>query len=205
MLAHAGPNLSLPDSILLWLFCLGIDINVDLCLDTTVGGRFTHNPMIEQVKYLQNFVENYTFPVMRTRILQAKVMSSVEESSLVESKLVPSLDSTNEPSPEPRTPKERVIYPSEFAIEFGDFDNTSKYFGHKKLTRPSKEVSPKIEPSKEWLLVVKCSSKAIQILSPSMTMPRSLRGTNIEALHNPTVGLASCQNFQQKIFWATYR
>ena len=77
-------------------------------------------------------------------------MSSVEESSLVESKHVASLDSTHEPSPGPHTPKERFIHPSEFPIEFEDFGNTSKYFGHKKLTHPSEEVFPKIEPSKEW-------------------------------------------------------
>jgi hypothetical protein len=58
---------------------------------------------------------------------------------------------------------------------------------HKKLAHPSEEVPPKIKPSKEWLLEVKRSSKAIQILSPSTTMPYSLRGTNIEALHNPIV------------------
>ena len=34
---------------------------------------------------------------------------------------------------------------------------------------------------------VKRSSEAIQILSPSITMPYSLRGTIVEALHNPTV------------------
>jgi hypothetical protein len=69
-------------------------------------------------------------------------MSSVEESSLVESKHVASLDSTHEPSSKSRAPKERLIHPSEFLIEFGDFGNTSKYFGHKKPTRPSEEVSP---------------------------------------------------------------
>jgi hypothetical protein len=74
-------------------------------------------------------------------------MLSVEESSLIESKLVPSLDSIDEPSPEPQTPKERVIYPSEFPIEFEDCGNTSKYYGHEKLTRPSMEGSLKIEPS----------------------------------------------------------
>ena len=114
-------------------------------------------------------------------------MSSVEESSLVKSKHVASLDSTHELSPEPRTPKETLIHPSEFPIEFGDYGNTLKYFGHEKLTCPSKEVSPKIEPSKEWLLEVKHSSEAIQILSPSTTIPCSLRGTNIEALYNPIV------------------
>jgi hypothetical protein len=44
-----------------------------------------------------------------------------------------------------------------------------------------------VKPSKEWLIEVKCSSEAIQILSPSTALPCSLRGTNIEALHNPIV------------------
>ena len=98
-------------------------------------------------------------------------MSSVEESSLVESKPIPSLDSTREPSPEPQTPKERLIHPSEFLIEFEDYGNTSKYLWHEKHI---KEVSPKAEPSKELLIEVKRSSEAILILSPSTTIPCSL-------------------------------
>ena len=74
-------------------------------------------------------------------------------------------------------------------IEFKDYGNTSKLSWHEKHT---KEVSPIVEPSKEWLMEVKCSSEAIQILSPSMTIPCSLRGTNIDALHNPQLGLVSC-------------
>jgi hypothetical protein len=81
-------------------------------------------------------------------------MSSVEESSLVESQLVP----TYELPPEPQTSKERVIHPLEFLIEFKDYGNTLKISRHEKLT---KEVSPRLEPSKEWLMEVKCSSKAI--------------------------------------------
>ena len=88
-------------------------------------------------------------------------MSSVEESSLVESKLIPFLGSTHEPTTEPRTPKERVIHPLEFPIEFRDYGNTLKYHGHEKLTLPSKEDSPRVNPSKEWLMEVKCSSEAI--------------------------------------------
>jgi hypothetical protein len=91
-----------------------------------------------------------------------------------------------------------VIYPSEFPIEFRDFGNTSKYFGHEKFTCPSKEVSTRIEPSKEWLLEVKRSSEAIQILSPSMTMPCSIRETNIEDLHNPTIGTSIMSEFLAK-------
>ena len=50
-------------------------------------------------------------------------MSSFEEPSSAESKPISSipLDSTHEPSPEPQTPKERVIHPSEFPIKFEDY------------------------------------------------------------------------------------
>jgi hypothetical protein len=45
---------------------------------------------------------------------------------------------------------------------------------------------------------VKRSSEAIQILSPSTDMPCSLRGTNIEALHNPIVGTSIMSEFLAK-------
>jgi len=85
-------------------------------------------------------------------------MSSVKESSSIKTKHIPSLGLTHEPSPEPRTPKERVIHPSEFPIEFKDYGNTSKLSFHKKST---KEVSPRVKLSKEWLMEMKCSSEAI--------------------------------------------
>ena len=109
---------------------------------------------MEQVKFLENFLESYTSPVMRNRTLQAKVMSSVEESSLVESKTVASLDSIYKASPEPWTPTETLINPSEFPIEFEDYGNTSKHFWH----NPQDEVSFKVELLKEWLMEVKHSS-----------------------------------------------
>jgi hypothetical protein len=154
--------------------------------------------MMEQVKFLENFIDKHASSIIRTKPLHAKVMSSVEESSLVESKHEASLDSTYEPSPKPRTPKETMLHHSKFPIEFGDYGNTLKYFGHEKLSCPSKEVSPKVKPSKEGLLKVKRSSKAIQILSPSMTIPCSLRGTNIEALHNPIVKTSIMSEFLAK-------
>jgi len=174
---------------------LGIDIDADVSLDMTAGGRFTHEPMTEQIKFLENFIDSHTSFVIRTKPLHAKVMLSVEESSLVESKPIPSLDSTYEPSPEPRTPKERVLHPSEFPIKFKDYANTSKLSRHKKHT---KEVSPRVEPSKEWLMEVKRSSEAIQIVSPSTTIPCSLRGTNIESLHNHIVRTSIMSKFLAK-------
>ena len=112
-------------------------------------------------------------------------MSSVEESSSSESKPVAYLDSTHESSPKPRTPKERVLHPSEFPIKFKDYGNTSKISWHEKHT---KEVSPRLKRSFE----------AIQILSPSTAIPCSLRGTNIEALQHPTVGTSIMSEFLAK-------
>ena len=69
-------------------------------------------------------------------------MLSVEESSSIESKHMPSLGSTHEPSPEPRTLKERVLHPSEFPIKLEDYGNTLKLSWHEEHT---KEVSPRVE------------------------------------------------------------
>jgi hypothetical protein len=140
---------------------------------------------------------------MKTRTHQEKVMSSVDESPSVESKHIAFLDSTHEPSPEPRTPKERLIHLSEFPTEFQDYGNTSKLFRHEKHLHPP-EVPPKVEPSKEWLMEVKHSFEAIRILLPSVAMPCSLKGTVVEALHNSTVGTSIMSEFPlRKIFWAT--
>ena len=38
MLIQAGPDLSLPDDVILRLFYSGLDIDADLCLDVTTGG-----------------------------------------------------------------------------------------------------------------------------------------------------------------------
>jgi hypothetical protein len=48
MLLYANLDLSLPDGMSLCLFCMGLDIDADLCLDMTTGDRFTHKTMMEQ-------------------------------------------------------------------------------------------------------------------------------------------------------------
>ena len=146
-------------------------MDADLCLDVIVGGWFTYKPMMEQVKFLENFLKRHTSSVMKTRTTQAKVMLSVEKSALVESKPITSLGSTHVPLPEPQTLKETIIHPSEFSIKFEDYGNTSKLSWHEKHT---KDVSPRTKPSKEWLMELKRSSKAIQILSPSTAMLKAL-------------------------------
>jgi hypothetical protein len=76
MLLHAIPNFSLPDGVILHLFCTGLDIDADLCLDMIAGGRFTHKTMMEQVEFLEHFITIQTSSVIRTEPLQPKVMSS---------------------------------------------------------------------------------------------------------------------------------
>jgi hypothetical protein len=98
-LIHAGPDSSLPDGVILSLFCLGLDIDADLCLDVTARGRFTHKTMTEQVEFLKDFIAKHTSFVIGIKPLQVKVMMSVEESSSVETKHIPSLGSTYEPHP----------------------------------------------------------------------------------------------------------
>jgi hypothetical protein len=134
-LTHGSPDLSLPDGVILRLFCSGLDIDADLCLDVTTGGWFTHKTMMEQVEFLEHFIAKHTSSVTRTKPLQAKVMSSVEESSFVESKPIPSLGLTYEPSLESRAPKKTMLHPSEFSIKFEDYGNTSKISQHEKRTK----------------------------------------------------------------------
>jgi hypothetical protein len=82
--------------------------------------------MTEQVTFLKRYIDRHTSFVIRTKPLQAKAMSSFEEPSLAEAKPISPLDLTHQPSPEPRTPKEGVIHPSEVPIEFEDYGNTWK-------------------------------------------------------------------------------
>ena len=141
MLIHAGQDLSLPDSVLLHLFCSGLDIEAALYLDMTSEGSFTHKTMAEQKKILAHILEKHASSIVEPKPFQKKGMSSFEGPSLVRSKSIPSLGLTYEPSPKPRTPKETMLYPSEFPIEFEDYGNTSKYRGHEKFTLPSEEYS----------------------------------------------------------------
>jgi hypothetical protein len=79
---------------------------------------------MEQVEFLERFIAKHASSILNPRTLQAKVMSSIEESSFVESNHIPSIGLTYEPPPEPRIPKETMLHPLEFPIEFKDFSNT---------------------------------------------------------------------------------
>jgi hypothetical protein len=67
MLIHVGPDLSLPNVMILCLFCLGLDIDVDLSLDMTAAGHFTRKPMTKEVEFLENFIDRHTSSIIRTK------------------------------------------------------------------------------------------------------------------------------------------
>jgi hypothetical protein len=68
-LIHVDPDLSLPDGMILHLFCVGLDIATDLCLDVNARGWFTHKTMTQQVEFLENFIDKHTSSVIRTKSL----------------------------------------------------------------------------------------------------------------------------------------
>jgi hypothetical protein len=77
------------------------------------------------IEFHERFIAKHISSIIRTKLLQVKVMSSVESSS-VETKHMPFPGSTHEPPPKPQTLKEKVLHPSEFPIKFKDYGNTSK-------------------------------------------------------------------------------
>jgi hypothetical protein len=68
-LLHDGPDLSLPDGVILHLFYSGHDIDADLCLDVTTGSRFTLKTMTEQVEFIEHFIAKHAFSIMNPRSL----------------------------------------------------------------------------------------------------------------------------------------
>jgi hypothetical protein len=135
-LTHAGPELSIPDHVLLQHFWLGLSKEFALQLDITVGGSFTHITTAEGEALLECILENASF----TESLPVVEPSSHEEVPLIESAPLPLTypDSSLEPSPELETMEEDL---------FDDFENISNYF-HRK--RPPVPVGPTKPLDKCW-------------------------------------------------------
>jgi hypothetical protein len=131
--------------MLLQHFYLGLSKELALYLDITARGLFTCETPAEGRKVLDHILEN-TFFVCETETLKAEAETHHEEALATESesKELPYLDSTPKSSPEPQTPKEEEIQPSEFLysfeeVIFEDYGNTSNYFYAK---RPLIPVTP---------------------------------------------------------------
>ena len=104
-LTQSGPNLSLPEHVLLQHFRLGLTKEAALYLDITTGGSFAHKTPTEGREILDRILENTSFFEPINEPTPEESMSSQEEPSTDESKSLSltSSDSPVETSPEPRT------------------------------------------------------------------------------------------------------
>jgi len=93
-----------------------------LKLDFAAGGSFAQTTPAEGRGILDSFLENSSFPTNQGEPRRKESASSHESLSTIESELssFTSHYSSVEPSPEPRTPKEEEIQPSEFSSRFKD-------------------------------------------------------------------------------------
>ena len=107
------------DDVSLHIFCAGLDMATALDLNIAAGGSFAFKTLLEAKKIMDHILEKHTSSTAVSKPLHEKAMSFVEESSSVESNLIPSpsIYLFVKPPPEPQAPKEEVILrPSEFPI-----------------------------------------------------------------------------------------
>ena len=196
-LLASSPDLSIFEDVLLNIFCSDIDMESALKLDNTTGGSFAHLTPAEGREILDNFLRNSSFPTDQGEPRRKESTSSHESLSTIESELssFTSQYSSVEPSPEPQTPKEEEIQPSEFSSRFkddpsGNTQNTSNYFRHNKPTE-SLCLYKTIDgfsghtPAIDWSKEARRTSEAIRISPTSMTIPCFMKGNAVEALHDP--------------------
>jgi hypothetical protein len=108
-----------------------------------------------------------------------------------------SRDSSVDPSPGPRTPKEEEIQPSEFSPRFEDnlLWNIRKTLNHLMHEKPTTsfclyETLDEVFHHAtiiDWSKEVKHTSEAIRISSTSTTIHCTMRGNAVEALHDPAI------------------
>jgi hypothetical protein len=100
LLMKSGPNLSLPEHVLLQHFCLGLTKEAALYLDITSGGSFAHKTPAEGREILDLILENTSFFEATTEPTPEESTSRPEEISTVESEPIhsPSVDSAVETS-----------------------------------------------------------------------------------------------------------
>ena len=136
LLVKSGPDLSLPEHLLLQHFYAGLDKEYAHHLDLTSGGSFVHLTPTESREVLDKILDRTSFICIHEPVPTEPEMHQAEpleiESEPPESL---SVDSTYETAPEHKSEisEEEDPLPPEFlqSIEpdiFEDFGNTSRYF-----------------------------------------------------------------------------
>ena len=109
--------MSIPDEVSLEVFYSGLDMETTLELGIASGEWFAHTTPKEGRDILDSFLEDSFFATDHSEPRREESASSHE--SLSTPKSEPSSPTSQylcvEPSPEPRTPKEEEIQPSEFS------------------------------------------------------------------------------------------
>ena len=195
-LLASSPDLSIPEDVSLGIFCSGLDMKSSLKLDIAAGDSFAQTTPAEVRAILDDFLGNSSFPTNQREPRRVESVSSHESLSTIESEhsSFTSQYSSVEPSPEPRTPKEEEIHPSEFSSRFEDdpsenIRNTSNLRHEKSMESLCPyETLDKIfrhTPTMDWSKEAKRASEAIRISPTSATITCSVKGKIVEALHDP--------------------
>src|SRR6185312_3896853 len=167
------PDMSIPDKISLEVFYLCLDMETALELDDASGGWFAHTTPEEGRDILDSFLEDSFFATDHSEPHREESASSHESISTPESEPSSSTSqySSVDPSPEPRTPEEEEIQPSEFSSRFEDdpSENIQNPSNHLRHEEPMKsmclyETLDKIfyhTPAMDWSKEAKHAPEAI--------------------------------------------
>ena len=78
-LINSGPNLSLPDHVLLYHFHLGLSKKAALHLDISSGGSFTHKTISEGKAILEKILENTLYTGIYDEFPKEEIESSPDQ------------------------------------------------------------------------------------------------------------------------------
>jgi hypothetical protein len=120
-LCASRPDPFLPDDVLLYTFCLGLDMDAGQDLNITAGGSFARKTLVEGTGILDNLLEKSFFPTDHN--VPHQESESIHE-SLSTAEPAPMVSTSQfsivEPSPEVGTMEEEEIQPPEFLYRFED-------------------------------------------------------------------------------------
>ena len=195
-LLASGPDLSLPDPILLQHFYKGLSRDSRKLLDTTSGGSFLHISAEKARSILD-------------QILSSELDYLLEvEPQVAEDKHLPDTPSTSA-NPCLEQDKEDIPLPDFMLdIEPDLFSNFGNIFNYHKVKKPQGKYHP-IKPcnidediptgktsgelvsvmSNEWLEESELSSEIIRLDSSSLPIHCMISNDRIDALYNPVVGI----------------
>lgn len=130
LLTQSGPDLSLPDHVLLQHFRYGLDKESAANLDISAGASFAHRTTAEGRELLDLILENDSFG-------RSEAISEVEIIHEEPLRMESELDSIAESSFQSLEPEEEEIHPSEIPFQFRDdlyedYGNTLNYSSNTK-------------------------------------------------------------------------